>query len=94
VLTDLYCSAQDVRGSVEDHRTNKERAMPNYIVNRQPQATGEHEVHETTCSHLPDINNQQHLGSFSTCMQAVVEARRHYTNVDGCFWCSRSCHTR
>jgi hypothetical protein len=68
--------------------------MPNYLVNRQPQTTGEHEVHETTCGHLPDISNQEPLGWFSTCQQAVVEARRRYRNVDGCFWCSRSCHTR
>lgn len=35
--------------------------MPDYIVNKQPQSNGVHEVHETSCGHLPDRKNNKLL---------------------------------
>lgn len=68
--------------------------MPLYIVNKQAQPdTGDHEVHETSCSHLPLAHNQQHLGYFSNCYDAVREAKKYYQNADGCAHCSSACHT-
>ena len=70
--------------------------MPNYIVNKNSQPTGEHEVHQTTCNHLPDIKNQISLGSHINCQSAVNEAQRRFPDntFDGCFYCSNACHTR
>lgn len=67
--------------------------MPNYCVNKQAQSTGEHEVHEMSCNHLPDSNNQQDLGWHSDCESAVEKAKDYYDNVDGCYYCSEDCHT-
>jgi len=66
----------------------------NYYVNKNAQDSGEHEVHREGCSYLPAVENRHYLGDFATCHPAVAEARKHYTNVDGCFYCSRECHTR
>ena len=69
--------------------------MPNYLVNRNAQPTGEHEVHANTCGHLPEAFNQDYLGTYSNCREALTAARnRGYPNVDGCYYCCNSCHTR
>lgn len=65
-----------------------------YYVNTSPQPTGEHEVHTQNCPHPPNPENRHYLGDFSHCQQAVAEARRHYTQVDGCYYCSNDCHKR
>lgn len=66
----------------------------NYYVNKNAQPTGEHEVHNSSCSYLPDVDNRIYLGNFSNCKDAVHEAKKYYTNVDGCYYCSRDCHTK
>lgn len=71
--------------------------MARYIVNKNAQPTGEHEVHNTsTCNWLPDAANRIDLGEHSTCQSAVLEAKRLYPNnkFDGCYHCSPACHTR
>jgi len=68
--------------------------MANYYVNKNAQSTGEHEVHTSTCPYLPDDKNRLYLGSFYNCKDAVTEAKKYYSNVDGCFYCSKECHTR
>ncbi len=68
--------------------------MASYYVNKNAQSTGEHEVHTTGCSYLPDPENRQYLGDFSSCRGAVREAKKYYDNVDGCYYCSNDCHTR
>lgn len=65
-----------------------------YYVNKNPQVGGEHEVHEYSCSYLPNADNCLYLGEFSSCQAAVVEAGRHYREVDGCFYCCNPCHHR
>lgn len=67
--------------------------MPDYIVNKQPQSNGVHEVHETSCGHLPDRQNQQPLGYHSSCESAVRAAKRYYPTADGCYYCSEPCHS-
>lgn len=64
-----------------------------YYVNQNAQPNGDHEVHVSTCSYLPAAANRTYLGDFSSCKPAVDEARRHYTQVNGCFHCSEPCHT-
>ncbi|WP_460313022.1 hypothetical protein [Aliiglaciecola aliphaticivorans] len=63
-----------------------------YYVNNQAQNTGEREVHSAECTHLP--SNKTDLGSHLSCHSAVTAARRYYSNVDGCYYCCRPCHTR
>lgn len=70
--------------------------MPNYIVNRVAQpGSGDHEVHDksTTKGCLPASFNQLDLGWFSTCKEAVTAANRHYSDVNGCYYCANDCHT-
>lgn len=67
--------------------------MPYYIVNMNPQPNGDHEVHETTCSWLPAPEHQRALGFFSSCRGAVAEAKKYYRQSNGCYYCSRECHT-
>jgi hypothetical protein len=69
--------------------------MPDFYVNKNPQPTGEHEVHEKgVCPHPPDISNRLDLGWHASCHGAVIKARTIYSNVDGCYWCCNACHTR
>ena len=67
--------------------------MKLYYVNKNAQANGDHEVHEGGCYWLPATENRTYLGTFSSCHGAVQEARKHYTQVDGCAHCSPDCHT-
>ena len=67
--------------------------MPNYYVNRQAQANGDHEVHKDGCAYMPNQDNRLYLGNFSTCQEAVREAKRYFSQSNGCFFCSRECHT-
>lgn len=68
--------------------------MEYYYVNKNAQPTGEHEVHTSTCHRLPDENNRLFLGCFTTCEEALREARKHYPNVDGCYYCCPKCHKK
>lgn len=69
-------------------------SMKYYYVNKQPQSNGDHEVHAAECSFLPDVQNREYLGYFNNCREAVATAKRTYPGADGCFYCSRECHTR
>ncbi|UFK97741.1 hypothetical protein [Kaistella faecalis] len=67
--------------------------MKNYYVNKNAQSNGDHEVHHTTCTYLPSAVNRKYLGTFSTCKEAVKEAKKTYTKSNGCKTCSNECHT-
>ena len=67
--------------------------MENYYVNKHAQTNGDHEVHKGTCNWLPSIDNRVHLGTFSTCQEAVREAKKYFTKANGCYYCSNACHT-
>lgn len=70
--------------------------MPNYCVNKNAQPTGEHEVHNVTanCNYLPLPSNRLDLGWHADCESAIKKAKNHYSNVDGCYYCCKECHTR
>ena len=68
--------------------------MARYYVNDNAQPNGDHEVHTTGCSWLSKIESKTYLGDFSNCVPAVKEARKHYSQVNGCYHCSRPCHTQ
>ena len=65
-----------------------------YYVNKNAQANGDHEVHTTGCSYMPNSVNRIYLGEHSSCRTAVSEARKHYRQVNGCYYCARDCHTQ
>ena len=67
--------------------------MIKYYVNKQAQDNGDHEVHRLDCYYLPSEENQQYLGLFTNCHDAVQEAKKYYPISNGCKFCSRECHT-
>lgn len=66
-----------------------------YFVNIKAQANGEHEIHNGSdpCRRFPSPENLISLGQCSSCHEAVAIARRSYSNVNGCWFCARACHT-
>jgi hypothetical protein len=67
--------------------------MPNYLVNMNAQPNGDHEVHETTCQHLPTLPNRLTLGFHHDCKSAVITAKRQFPTANGCYYCCYACHT-
>jgi hypothetical protein len=67
--------------------------MSKYYVNKNTDSKGDHEVHESGCTHMPLVENRTYLGEFSSCSGAVTEAKKTYSTADGCFYCCRPCHT-
>lgn len=67
--------------------------MDRYCVNRQAQTNGDHEVHRQGCRFWPLPQNALDLGWHSDCRSAVISARQHFTQVNGCVHCSQACHT-
>ena len=67
--------------------------MDRYCMNKNAQANGDHEVHKSGCSSSPEPQNQQDLGFFSNCHDAVREAKIYNPQADGCKHCSPACHT-
>ena len=71
--------------------------MPNFVVNKNAQDNGDHEVHEKNsgCGHMPAIENQIDLGFHSSCHGAVSEAKSRYpdASINGCYYCCNPCHT-
>jgi len=67
--------------------------MANYYVNKNAQANGDHEVHKEGCQFMPIVENRTYLGNFITCRGAVGEAKKTYATANGCYFCSKDCHT-
>jgi len=67
--------------------------MKKYYVNKNAQSNGDHEVHIQDCKYLPNPENRKYLGEFDDCKDAVKEARKTYSQSNGCKTCSNSCHT-
>ena len=64
-----------------------------YYVNTNPQIGQQHEVHQEDCPVFPSAENRRYLGYFSSCHGAVAEAKKSYSDADGCGICSPDCHT-
>lgn len=67
--------------------------MPRYYVNKNAQPNGDHEVHKQGCSFMPAEGNRIDLGEHSSCRTAVMKAKEHYRQSNGCYFCSNECHT-
>jgi hypothetical protein len=66
--------------------------MASYYVNKLAQDNGDHEVHQSDCSYIPTVGNKLYLGEFASYHGAVQEAKRHFSQVNGCLHCSLECH--
>ncbi|MFD0940252.1 hypothetical protein [Pedobacter boryungensis] len=67
--------------------------MEKYYVNKKAQSNGDHEVHVKSCTWFPSSENAMLLGEFSSCADAVKEAKKTYSKANGCWTCCRPCHT-
>jgi len=67
--------------------------MKKYYVNQTKQSNGDHEVHTEDCTYLPASTNRKYLGEFSSCKPAVTEAKKTYSQSNGCKTCCNECHT-
>jgi hypothetical protein len=67
--------------------------MKKYYVNKNAQSNRDHEVHIEDCRYLPNSDNRKYLGEHSNCGSAVTEAKKTYSQSNGCKTCSNSCHT-
>ncbi|GEN22203.1 hypothetical protein HCU01_01520 [Halomonas cupida] len=71
--------------------------MQAFIINKNAQSNGDHEVHSTTarCSYMPELQNQINLGAHATCHDAVSYAKQQHpgTRINGCYYCCNPCHT-
>lgn len=70
--------------------------MPSFILNKNEQPNGDHEVHNTTtgCIKLPSLENQIPLGIHASCWEAIARAKQLFPlyRVDGCALCASECH--
>lgn len=67
--------------------------MTRFYVNKVAQTNGDHEVHTATCSFLPAPEHRLYLGEYADCRPAVAKAKQQYPRANGCYFCSRPCHT-
>lgn len=47
-----------------------------YFVNKTPLPDGRHEIHRANYTYLPLPGHRIYLGVFSTCQQAISEAKK------------------
>jgi len=67
--------------------------MAKYYLNNTAQANGDHEVHKDGCYWLTLVTSKKDLGYHTNCKAAVREAKKTYSQSNGCVHCSKECHT-
>jgi hypothetical protein len=71
--------------------------MPIFIINKNAQSNGDHEVHNITtgCRYMPAVSSQIDLGHHASCHAAVAEAKRRWpqSRINGCYYCASACHS-
>lgn len=75
-------------------RNPLEASLAAYFVNMNAQDNGDHEVHKAGCIYMPSTANRLYLGVFTSCREAVREAKKTYPQSNGCVRCSEECHTQ
>lgn len=68
--------------------------MDQYYVNNRTETNPhkDHEVHKAGCRYMP-IYDRTALGLHRNCKSAVLEAKKKYSNSDGCKTCCPECHS-
>lgn len=62
-----------------------------YYVNRNPNTSGQREVHTEFCGFLPSPTyNRVYLGNFSECTDALDSAIKLYGKVTYCSFCCKN----
>lgn len=65
--------------------------MPDFVMNRNSQSNGQHEVHNLTegCVHMPKLPNQVKLGNYETSKLAIAKAQSDWPiyKVSACQYC-------
>jgi integrase len=85
-----------VFGPTKTHQTRTvpvPAALDGYV--RAGRRDGRRPVHDlsSTKGCLPEPTNRIDLGYFASCTGAVAAAKTYYSDVNGCYWCARDCHT-
>lgn len=68
--------------------------IDNYYFNNYTDSNGKHEIHTSSCSFLPSVENRTYIGVFASCESAMKAAKEQYPqkHFDGCYFCCRECH--
>ena len=68
--------------------------MIHYLINKNADMNGRHEIHKTNiCEHLPDLKNREDLGWFCSDVEALRCAMiRGNLKADGCYYCCNDIH--
>lgn len=70
--------------------------MPYYICNKNIDDKGRHEIHTTSCNHLPLEKNRIDAGHHNDCKGAIQQMENANPggkfNFDGCAYCCPLCH--
>jgi hypothetical protein len=66
--------------------------MSNFYVRIKPEFNGTNMVHKKGCPFMPDAANRIPLGEFSSDKNAVKEAERFFSRINGCYFCIKECH--
>lgn len=61
--------------------------MMHYYINNRTQPNGEHQIHRTGCTFMPDSETRTYLGQFDSSASALAEARRRYKQATLCHYC-------
>ena len=62
--------------------------MSKYYVRVKPQLTGFNAVHKENCPFIQDLNKKIYLGEFSSCHEAIGEAKKYFLQPKGCLFCA------
>jgi hypothetical protein len=65
--------------------------MPTYYLDKRKNSLGIYELHEETCSRMPEAAHAVYIGNFSNCKAAMATAAMSYSPVAGCARCSPDC---
>ena len=66
--------------------------MKKYYINISANEDEEHTVHKEDCSHIPSPLKQESVGSHSSCLGAIAEAKKRYPKAVACIYCSGNCY--
>lgn len=75
--------------------TSSETALPKkkYYVNTNAQNNGDHEMHVEGCSCMPLAKNCYALGAFTNEFEALYQAKKFFSHVNGCAKCCKQTNT-
>ncbi|GGY41438.1 hypothetical protein GCM10011297_13050 [Bacterioplanes sanyensis] len=66
--------------------------MQHYYVSDLPQVDGYHVIHTGDCRRLPLPHSRTYLGAYPFAVNALDQARRFRTAVNGCLTCTPGCY--